>query len=112
LGENVVADVAGFGTIANKRRGDEMIDPAKATLGIRPERLRIQWEDEKAKNEISGKVLSRHYFGEVTNLVVQVEGQPRPLSVVETNDFGADGIPVGSLVRIAYDEDAFVLMKE
>ncbi|MGB5559035.1 MAG: ABC transporter ATP-binding protein [Paracoccaceae bacterium] len=112
LGEDVVADVAGFGTISKKTRNDQVIDPANSTLGIRPERLRILWDDDKAKNEIAGKVLSRHYFGEVTNLMVQINGQPQPLSLVETNDFGADGIPVGSYVRIAYDDDAFVVMKD
>ncbi len=110
LGDSVVAEVPGFGTIACERLTDRLINPTTASIGIRPERLRIQWEDEKAPNEVSGQVLNRHYFGEVTNLSVRIDGQPRPVSVVETNDFGADEIPVGSTVRIAFDTDAFVIM--
>ena len=112
LGEDVVAEVPGFGRVSSRRQNGTLVDPAKAIIGVRPERLRIQWEDEAAKNEVKARVLNRHYFGEVTNLSVRIEGQTSPVSVVETNDFGADGIPVGSEVRIAYDDDAFVVMGE
>ncbi len=112
IGEDIVAEVPGFGTIRTLRKEGLLIEPSTTSIGVRPERLRIQWKDEAAKNEVSGKVLSRHYFGEVTNLLIRIEGQSRPVSVVETNDFGADEIPVGSTLRIAYDEDAFVVMGE
>ena len=57
-------------------------------------------------------MIDRHYFGEMTSLAVRVDGQDAPLSVVETNDFGADDIPVGSDVRLAYDRDALVAMRD
>ena len=38
-------------------------------------------------------VVERHYFGEITHLVVEVPGFEKPLSVTETNDFGADDLP-------------------
>ena len=81
-----------------------------ATLGIRPERLRVLWDDATAKHEVAGKVVDRHYFGEITHLIVEVPGLEKPLSVTETNDFGADDIPVGAPIRLAYDPDALVAM--
>ncbi|MFZ1815879.1 MAG: ABC transporter ATP-binding protein [Rhizobiaceae bacterium] len=107
-GEAVLADIPGIGKINCKlpaaKTGDEVV------VGIRPERLRILWEGEKAPSTIVGKVVDRHYFGEVTNLTVTIKDQPDLLSVVETNDFGADDIPVGSEVRLTWDKDAFVAM--
>ena len=38
-----------------------------ATLGIRPERLRVLWDNATAKHEVAGKVVDRHYFGEITH---------------------------------------------
>ena len=109
-GREFSAQVPGFGKIVSQVHGSSSFDPQSAILGIRPERLRILWDREAAENEIKAKVIERHYFGEVTNLVVAVEGQDSNLSVVETNDFGADDIPVGSQMRFAFDEDAFVAM--
>lgn len=83
-----------------------------ATLGIRPERLRVLWDDAKAKFEVAGTVVDRHYFGEITHLVVDVPGLEKPLSVSETNNFGADDIPVGTAIRLAYDPDALVAMAD
>ena len=37
------------------------------------------------------------------------KGEP-PVTVSETNDFGADDIQVGAEIRLAYERDAFVLM--
>ena len=108
-GEQFSADIPGIGKVTGR------LAPGTATstepvIGIRPERLRIVWEGENADPVISGKVADRHYFGEVTNLAVEIEGQEKRLSVVETNDFGADDIPIGSPVRLTYDKDAFVYM--
>ena len=85
--------------------------PQDAILGIRPERLRILWEGEQGENEITGKVHGRHYYGEVTQLRVIVPGQEAPLTVVETNDFGADDLDIGADVRLSFDKDAFVVMR-
>ncbi len=54
--------------------------------------------------------MDRHYMGEVTNLVVRVDGQEADISIIETNDFGADDIPVGSAIRFTFDDDAFLAM--
>lgn len=83
-----------------------------ATIGIRPERLRVLWDDSKADFEIAGKVVERHYFGEITHLVVDIPGLEQPLSVSETNNFGADDIPIGGEVRLAYDPDALVALSD
>ena len=83
-----------------------------ATLGIRPERLRVLWDNATAKFEVAGKVVERHYFGEITHLIVEIPGLEKPLSVTETNDFGADDIPVGTSIRLAYDPEALVAMAD
>ncbi|ESY75461.1 hypothetical protein X743_03760 [Mesorhizobium sp. LNHC252B00] len=36
----------------------------------------------------------------------------RPLSVTETNDFGADDTPVGTSIRLAYDPEALVAISD
>ena len=83
-----------------------------ATLGIRPERLRVLWDDAKADHSLEGHVVDRHYFGEITHLIVDVPGMEKPLSVSETNNFGADDIPVGAPIRLAYDPDALVALRD
>ena len=44
--------------------------------------------------------------------MVRLDGLEQPLSMVETNDYGADDLPVGAEIRLAYDPDAFVLLAE
>jgi spermidine/putrescine transport system ATP-binding protein len=105
------ADVKGFGKITGLISEGAPGDLRDLVLGIRPERLRILWDRETAKRKVSGLVTDRQYMGEMTNLVVHVEGQAEPVSIVETNDFGADDIPVGSKVRFTFDDDAFVAMR-
>jgi len=41
-----------------------------------------------------------------------VPGLKEPLSVIETNDFGADDLPLGAPIRIAYEPDAMVAMAD
>jgi len=72
----------------------------------------VLWDDMVAKHEVSGKVVDRHYFGEITHLIVDVPGMEKPLSVSETNDFGADDIPVGAPIRLGYDPEALVAMAD
>ncbi len=83
-----------------------------ATIGIRPERLRVLWDDARSDFEVAGKVVDRHYFGEITHLIVDIPGLEQPLSVSETNNFGADDIPVGDTIRLAYDPDALVAVAD
>ncbi len=82
------------------------------TLGIRPERLRILWEPEAGAHQIAGVVADRDYFGETTHLRIKAEGVAEPLSVIETNSFGADDLPIGAGVQLAYDPAGFVAMAE
>ena len=110
-GKSFTATLPGIGNITGHLAGKAISDPASAIIGIRPERLRIVWEGETADHLITGKVVDRNYFGEVTSLSVGIEGQADHLSIVETNDFGADDIPVGSDIRITYDRDAFIIMQ-
>ena len=42
----------------------------------------------------------------------EIPGLEKPLSVTETNDFGADDIPVGSSIRLAYDPEALVALAD
>ena len=70
------------------------------------------WDDAKAAHEVAGTVVERHYFGEITHLIVDIPGMERPLSVTETNDFGADDLPIGAPIRLGYDPDALVAMAD
>ncbi len=81
-------------------------------IGIRPERLRLLWDDERAEHELTGKVIDRAYFGETTHLSVVAEGLEKPLSLIETNTYGADDLPIGAEVRLAYDPEAFVALAD
>jgi spermidine/putrescine transport system ATP-binding protein len=110
-GTRITVDTRGFGRITtDKPRGP--LANGSATLGIRPERLRVLWDNTSAKHEVAGKVVDRHYFGEITHLIVEIPGLEKPLSVTETNDFGADDIPVGTSIRLAYDPEALVAMAD
>jgi spermidine/putrescine transport system ATP-binding protein len=108
-GNEIVAEAPGFGRISARIPEGAALDPADAIFGLRPERLRIVWDDGQPA-QLSAKVVDRHYFGEVTHLIVRVEGQDEELAVVEANDFGADDIAVGLTVRLAYDPGAFIAM--
>ena len=110
-GATITLDTLGFGRVRIDRPKGFSGNGA-ATLGIRPERLRVLWDNATAKFEVAGKVVERHYFGEITHLIVEIPGLEKPLSVTETNDFGADDIPVGSPIRLAYDPDALVAMAD
>ena len=110
-GDAISLDTRGFGRVTIAKPPRLAAQGGRAMLGIRPERLRVLWEG-SSQHEIAGKVVDRQYFGETTHLVVQVVGLEQPLSVIETNDFGADDIPVGSPIRLAYDPEALVAMAE
>ncbi len=84
----------------------------RITLGIRPERLRLLWDGDTADHMLIGTVTDRAYFGETTHLSVSVDGLDRPLSMIETNTYGADDLPIGAAIRLAYDPDAFVALAE
>jgi spermidine/putrescine transport system ATP-binding protein len=109
---SITVETLGFGRVRTDKPRAFSPNGKSATLGIRPERLRVLWDDAKGKHEVAGTVVDRHYFGEITHLIVQVPGLEKPLSVTETNDFGADDIPVGAPIRLAYDPDALVAMSE
>ncbi len=111
-GASLVVDTLGFGRVKTDKPKAFVRNGGAATLGIRPERLRVLWDNASAKFEVAGKVVERHYFGEITHLIVEIPGLEKPLSVTETNDFGADDIPVGAPIRLAYDPDALVAMAD
>jgi spermidine/putrescine transport system ATP-binding protein len=111
-GDSIVVDTAGFGRVKTEKPRAFVAKGREATLGIRPERLRVLWDDATAKNEVRGTVVERHYFGEITHLMVDVPGMDKPLSVTETNDFGADDLPLGATIRLGYDPDALVALAD
>jgi spermidine/putrescine transport system ATP-binding protein len=108
----IVVDTKAFGRVRTDKPKLFQHNGGSATLGIRPERLRVLWDKATAKFEVAGTVVDRHYFGEITHLIVEIPGLEKPLSVTETNDFGADDIPIGAPIRLAYDPDALVAMGE
>jgi len=111
-GDQIVVDTTGFGRIRTDKPRAFAGKGKPATIGIRPERLRVLWDEAKARNEVAGKVVERHYFGEITHLIVEIPGLEKPLSVTETNDFGADDLPLGASIRLGYDPDALVAMAD
>jgi spermidine/putrescine transport system ATP-binding protein len=111
-GDAIVIDTSAFGRVMTEKPAAYVRNGKAATVGIRPERLRVLWDDATAKHEVAGKVVERHYFGEITHRVVEVPGMDKPLAVTETNDFGADDLPLGATVRLGYDPDALVAMAD
>jgi spermidine/putrescine transport system ATP-binding protein len=111
-GASLTLDTLGFGRVRADKPKVFLPNGGGATLGIRPERLRVLWDNATASHEVAGKVVERHYFGEITHLIVEVPGLEKPLSVTETNDFGADDIPVGAPIRLAYDPEALVALAD
>ncbi len=111
-GSDVAVETARFGTIRLERPKGFAAPDGRVTVGIRPERLRLLWDDERAPHELVGRVENRAYFGEVTHLTIGVDGLEKPLSMIETNDYGADDLPLGAEIRLAYDPEAFVLLAE
>ncbi len=108
-GGTVSATAPGFGQISCAVPAGAGASTGNIVFGIRPERLRLVWESaEPAK--LAAKVVNRHYFGDVTHLVVRVDGQENELTLVEANNFGADDLPEGAPVRIDHDDAAFVAM--
>ncbi|MCL6707628.1 ABC transporter ATP-binding protein [Pseudomonas sp. R2.Fl] len=120
LSGKVVDSSAGVMSVDTERFGRLKLEGApgaassggRITLGIRPERLRLLWDDERADHELRGQVVDRAYFGETTHLSVYVEGLEAPLSMIETNTYGADDLPVGASIRLAFDPEAFVPLAE
>jgi spermidine/putrescine transport system ATP-binding protein len=108
-GDRVSAHAPGFGRIECAMPANASLDASAVIFGLRPERLRVVWEDSEPA-QLEARVVDRNYFGEVTHLIVEVEGQDEEISVVETNNFGADDIPVGSMIRLAFDKGAFIAM--
>jgi spermidine/putrescine transport system ATP-binding protein len=111
-GNAVSVDAARFGAVNLDKPQGFAATNGHVTVGIRPERLRLLWDDDRAPHELAGRIENRAYFGEVTHLAVGVDGLEQPLSLVETNNFGADDLPVGAEIRLAYDPEAFVLLAE
>jgi len=111
-GETIVVETQGFGRVRTGKPEAHVKTGSAATVGIRPERLRVLWDDATAKHEVAGTVVERHYFGEITHLIVEIPGMESPLSVTETNDFGADDLPIGAPIRLGYDPDALVAMAD
>jgi spermidine/putrescine transport system ATP-binding protein len=109
---NITVSAERFGPITLPKPDGFDTSDNKATLGIRPERLRLLWDNDQAPHMVSGTVQDRHYFGETTHLTIRIEGLAAPLHTVETNNFGADDLPIGADVRLAYDPDAFVLLAD
>jgi len=110
--DSIVVDTPTFGRVKTARPEGFSRSGGSATLGIRPERLRVLWDDARASHEIAGKVVERHYFGEITHLTVAIDGLDAPLSVTETNDFGADDLPIGAPIRLGYDPEALVALAD
>lgn len=120
LRAEIVADQGAVLVVRTSRFGEARLEKpmgyrtqgGMATIGIRPERLRILWEGDTDANSLSAQVVNRAYFGEVTHLEIAIEGLEHRVTLIETNAFGADDLPIGAAVRVAYDPDGFVLLGE
>ena len=110
-GAQVQVQTPVFGNLSLSKPDTWQVSGDKVTLGMRPERLRLLW-DERAALEIPGKIVDREYFGDTTHLTIRVDGLQAPLSIIETNDYGADDLPIGADIRMTYDPDALVLLAE
>lgn len=98
------------GPIALSRRDGFPQGLRKATLGIRPERLRLLGPDEKAPIEIAGTLSEKVYYGEVTHYTVVVREDAPALHVAITNSSGGPELVTGSSVRVGFDASALVLL--
>ncbi|WP_241559926.1 ABC transporter ATP-binding protein [Solirhodobacter olei] len=111
-GETLTVETDRLGTAVLRKPAGFTASGNRATVGIRPERLRVLWDDETAPHMLTGRIASRAYFGETTSLAVAIEGLDAPLSIVETNDYGADELKIGAEIRLAYDPEALVLVSD
>ncbi|MCV3767591.1 ABC transporter ATP-binding protein [Rhizobium sp. TRM95796] len=109
-GAELVVRTGKFGEVRMEKPRGFQTEGGRATIGIRPERLRILWEGDTDAHSLSARVINRAYFGEITHLDVAIEGLEHSVTLIETNAFGADDLPVGAEVRLAYDPDGFVLL--
>ncbi len=98
------------GPITLARRDGFAQGLGKATLGIRPERLRILGPKETAPIEITGTLYDKVYYGEVTHYSVAVRGNTQPLQVAVTNSSGGPELAAGSEVKVGLDRSALVLL--
>lgn len=101
-----------FGKVQTARPEGFNTQGSRVLTGIRPERLRVLWEGDDSEHKIECTVTDRQYFGEITHLTVKPDGSDALLQVAETNNFGADEIPVGTRIRLAFDPDALVALSE
>jgi len=108
----VTVETLSFGRITLAKPNGFVAAGNSVLIGIRPERLRILWDDERAPHEIEGIVENRAYFGDTTHLMVNVGQGQAPLSIIETNNFGADDLPLGAPLRLAFEPNAFVLLSQ
>jgi spermidine/putrescine transport system ATP-binding protein len=111
-GHQLRVDAGLFGQATLDKPAGYSAQGGMAAIGIRPERLRILWEEDADPHSLSAKVVNRAYFGEVTHLEIAIDGVEQTVTLIETNAFGADDLPIGAEVRIAYDPEGFVLLGE
>ena len=110
--EKLTLETPVFGKIQTAKPDGFAVRGSKVSVGIRPERLRVLWEGDDSAQKIECTVIDRQYFGEITHLTVRPDGSDLTLEVAETNNFGADEIPVGARIRVAFDPDALVALAE
>ena len=107
---SLVVDTLGFGRVKTDKPKAFVRNGGGATLGIRPERLRVLWDDGRQNSRSPARWSNATISARSPDLIVEIPGLEKPLSVTETNDFGADDIPVGTSIRLAYDPEALVAM--
>ena len=83
--------------------------PGVATVGIRPEKLRIVTD--AGQPGFSGTISNTTYLGQSTQLSVALDGSPQHLLVL-TADPQASELPVGTPVRLQADAEDMILIEE
>lgn len=108
-GSGRVEVATAFGTVAVPYEGAAQ---GAVTLAVRPEKIRLGARASGAGDiRATGRIAEWAYYGDISNLYVDVEGGPR-LSVVIANETRAmvHGMNIGDEVSLAFEaEDALVL---
>jgi len=73
-------------------------------VGVRPEKLRIAYQEERNVNRVHGTVLDVSFTGVATSYTVETPWDPdRPVTCFELNDEGAPEIVAGDKVELVWE---------
>ena len=109
--ETATIELDVLGTVKVPKPAGFMAKSSAATIGIRPEKLRIIKEADAPAPNFTGKIANTTYLGQSTQLSVALDGVKQQLLVL-TADPQASELPVGASVRLAGDAADMILIEE